>query len=256
MAVEDGGRGGLARLASGRMGRALPCELLLGFLAVFLVPAVIPVQAAERPRLSPDEIRARVRDMLKDSRYQQTLPDGAGLEPEPIMRRPRLRRQVELERPEAQTAGTLARAIPWLLMTAVVVTFLHWTLREALLMRQRAARIVGDGHTTASDRRAEDRRALLARVEELAADQAYAEAAHLLLCHAIQNLAGQETITAAMTSREILSRTSLRQAARQALATLVVSVENSFFGGRRLDHDGYLSCRSAFDLVTGNQAAR
>jgi hypothetical protein len=85
--------------------------------------------------------------------------------------------------------------------------------------------------------------------DELAAQGRFADAIHTLLLRTLHELASQHLVrvTPAMTSREILARVSLLGEAREALAGLIVAVEQTWFGDDVPHGDDYQRCRAQFD---------
>ncbi|HVV84313.1 MAG TPA: DUF4129 domain-containing protein [Kofleriaceae bacterium] len=86
--------------------------------------------------------------------------------------------------------------------------------------------------------------------DELAAEGRFADAIHTLLLRTLHELASQNLVrvTRAMTSREILARVSLLGEAREALAGLIVAVEQTWFGDDVPQLADYQRCRAQFDL--------
>ncbi len=85
--------------------------------------------------------------------------------------------------------------------------------------------------------------------DELAARERYADAIHTLLLRTLHELASQRLVrvTPAMTSREILARVALDGDAREALAGLIVAVEQTWFGDDVPQLADYQRCRAQFD---------
>lgn len=85
--------------------------------------------------------------------------------------------------------------------------------------------------------------------DELAAQGRFADAIHTLLLRTLHELASQRLVrvTPSMTSREILGRVSLLGEAREALAGLIVAVEQTWFGDDVPQADDYQRCRAQFD---------
>jgi hypothetical protein len=120
---------------------------------------------------------------------------------------------------------------------------------------QQLAGYRGDEETAAPARRQTD--AQLAAVierprddaDELAAQGRFADAIHTLLLRTLHELASQHLVrvTPSMTSREILARVALLGEAREALAGLIVAVEQTWFGDEVPQHEDYLRCRAQFD---------
>lgn len=85
--------------------------------------------------------------------------------------------------------------------------------------------------------------------DELAAQERYADAIHTLLLRTLHELANQRLVrvTPSMTSREILGKVALVGDAREALAGLIVAVEQTWFGDDVPGPSDYQRCRAQFD---------
>lgn len=91
--------------------------------------------------------------------------------------------------------------------------------------------------------------ALLDEADQLAAKGRFAEAVHLLLFRSIEDVRERRAggIPESLTAREIQSLTDLSARAREALGPIIRIVENSFFGGRPVDKDGWQRARSSYE---------
>ena len=101
-------------------------------------------------------------------------------------------------------------------------------------------------------------RVLLADADALAAQGRYAEAAHLLLLHGVQDIRDQRPglVQPALTSRDISALSELPAQARAAFGAIAAVVERSFFGGRDLGADDWTGCRKAYEDFALGGAAR
>jgi hypothetical protein len=91
-------------------------------------------------------------------------------------------------------------------------------------------------------------KALLEEADRLAAMGRFDEAAHTLLHRSIEDIEQRipQSIRKAQTSREIAGLPALTEAVRGAFAPITRAVEQSWFGGRKLDAQGYQVCRKAY----------
>jgi hypothetical protein len=91
-------------------------------------------------------------------------------------------------------------------------------------------------------------RALLQEADRLAALGRFDEAARTLLHRSIDDIEARapRSIRKAQTAREIAGLPVLPQAVRTAFAPITRAVEESWFGGRKLDSEGYKVCRKAY----------
>ena len=91
-------------------------------------------------------------------------------------------------------------------------------------------------------------RALLEEADRLAAMGRFDEAARTLLHRSIDDIEARipRSIRKAQTSREIAGLSILPDVVRRAFQPITRAVEQSWFGGRPLDADGYQVCRKAY----------
>ncbi|MCL2683938.1 MAG: hypothetical protein FWE55_01720 [Synergistaceae bacterium] len=91
-----------------------------------------------------------------------------------------------------------------------------------------------------------------AEADDLAGAGSFAEAIHVLLLRSVSEmrLRLNSPIAESLTSREILRNTDLSPEMRGAFATIVGSVEISYFGSHRPGEDEYAECRRNFDALT------
>jgi alkanesulfonate monooxygenase SsuD/methylene tetrahydromethanopterin reductase-like flavin-dependent oxidoreductase (luciferase family) len=91
-----------------------------------------------------------------------------------------------------------------------------------------------------------------AEADDLASAGSFAEAIHVLLLRSVSEmrLRLNSPIAESLTSREILRDTDLSPEMRGAFATIVGSVEISYFGSHRPGKDEYAECRRSFDALT------
>ena len=95
-------------------------------------------------------------------------------------------------------------------------------------------------------------RLLLADADALAGQGRFAEAAHLLLRIAIQEIGERRpgAVTPALTSREIATLDALSPRARDVFGSIALVVERCLFGGRALAQGDFALCRAAFERFT------
>jgi hypothetical protein len=95
-------------------------------------------------------------------------------------------------------------------------------------------------------------RLLLADADALAGQGRFAEAAHLLLRIAVQEIGERRpgTVTPSLTAREIATLDTLSPRARDVFASIAAVVERCLFGGRALAQGDFQLCRAAFERFT------
>lgn len=91
--------------------------------------------------------------------------------------------------------------------------------------------------------------ALLADADQLAGQQRYAEAAHLLLLRSINDMDSRRprAVRPALTARDIGALEAMPDAARPAFTLIAQVVERSLFGGAPVDAASYGDCRAAYE---------
>lgn len=148
----------------------------------------------------------------------------------------------------------IAPLFTWIFWGAVVLAAaaLVWFLgREAWAARFAREKKPGeDTQTQTTDFRPEPARAraLLEEADRLAALGKYDEAAHTLLHRSIADIEERapQSVRKAQTAREIARLPVLPEAVRSAFAPIIRAVEQSWFGGRKLDAEAYGACRKAY----------
>jgi hypothetical protein len=148
----------------------------------------------------------------------------------------------------------IAPVFTWIFWIAVVlaalalVWFLGREVWASRFARTKAANAETQLQTT--DFRPEPARAkaLLEEADRLAALGKYDEAAHTLLYRSIEDIEERapKSVHKAQTSREIARLPILPAAVRTAFAPIIRAVEQSWFGGRKLDAEAYGACRKAY----------
>lgn len=147
--------------------------------------------------------------------------------------------------PPARGGSGLGEAVLWVLGGLLVIGFL------AVLINERRDRPTRPARSRAADAPEMPvlERQIIDDAERLAAEGRFAEAVHALLLRTIDALSRQDAVPRALTSREILARSRLPEAARGALSDLVAAVEVTRFGGRPADATDYARCVGCFDRI-------
>jgi hypothetical protein len=148
--------------------------------------------------------------------------------------------------PDLSGLAGLLQVLFWVGVAVVGALLLAWIAREISARGRRVALAAAAASATAPD--ASILRAPLEAAEALAARGLWAEAIHALLLRTLETLveATRTTLPPALTSREILRRVPLRDAARDALGDLVLAVEVSRFGDAHPGRDDYERCLDRF----------
>jgi len=137
----------------------------------------------------------------------------------------------------------------------VIFAVVIFCLRDNLWSLSRTRRLTrggdcGEGAAVSAASRME-----MAQVEadDLARQGNFAEAMHVLLLRSVGEMRGRlpSSISASMTSREILRRVELSSEGRAVFADIVSRVEVSYFGTHLPGAVEYTSCRESFDTLTG-----
>ena len=147
------------------------------------------------------------------------------------------------------------RAGAWLLLGLVVLAVLVWMVRlwrrRGLLSAPTPAMVMQPWQPSP-----ERARLLLADADALAGQGRFAEAAHLLLRIAVQEIGERRpgTVTPSLTAREIATLETLSPRARDVFASIASVVERCLFGGRALAQGDFALCRTAFERFTVPEA--
>ena len=160
------------------------------------------------------------------------------------------------------------KAPPWLkwlaeLLGSPAAKYLLWTMLAAgavlivfLLVRHFIGvswpwRRTREGEPEAEQWRPEAAmaRTLLHDADALAAEGRFDEAAHLLLFRSIEDIEARrpKLVRPALTSRDIAGAPDLPGDPRRAFQAIVMLVEKSLFGGRRLIETEWRQCRAAYE---------
>lgn len=152
-----------------------------------------------------------------------------------------------------EALGPLFRVIFWIAVGAVILGLVYFLFGEAIRMRlgfTRKEKVKAADDVLTDIRPDADRaRSLLEEADALAGEGRFAEAVHLLLFRSIEDV--QERleggVPTSLTAREIAGLGSLPDRARRALKPIIQIVENSFFGGRDVDAEGWQSARRSYE---------
>lgn len=158
-----------------------------------------------------------------------------------------------------QAIGPVAKYLFWGVVVLAAVLIAWLILREVVglrfdLRRKRAGR--ARPADWAPDR--EKAAILLADADRLAAEGRYEEAAHLVLLRGVEDIRARRpgVVAPALTSREIAASERLPEPARPAFAEIARIVEQSLFGGGRVDEPAWRGCRSAYERLVFADAWR
>jgi hypothetical protein len=105
---------------------------------------------------------------------------------------------------------------------------------------------------------AEPARALLREADALAAQGRFDEAAHLLLFRSIEDIDARRPrlVRPALTSRDIAGAPEIPVRPRTAFEAIVMMVERSLFGGRKLGETDWRECREHYEHFAFAEAWR
>lgn len=152
-----------------------------------------------------------------------------------------------------ESLGPVFAALFWIAVAAIVAGLLYFLFGEAIRMRlgfgKKPRERAEDDILTDIRPDAERARSLLEEADALARQGRFAEAVHLLLFRSIEDI--QERldggVPTSLTSREIAGLSRLPDRARRALRPIIQIVENSFFGGRGVDAEGWRNARQSYE---------
>lgn len=217
---------------------------LVGVLAWSAIAS--PIAASEA---SPPDPRTAINDAIRSQRVQTELP---GIKKEELEKK--LRDRGPARRPASDTpsiSAASANTMLWIAL-AVFLLVLVMTIVENLRLDKRVRN--RKSSEPEADRDAVKERMAVARkdADVLAESENYADAMHTLLLQSLNEMRRRLGISfaASLTSREILRRTSLDQAAHTALSDIIARVEISYFGSHKPTKEEYLACRQSYATLT------
>ncbi len=134
------------------------------------------------------------------------------------------------------------------LAVLIIVALYRWLVP---IIRRRLARSAVEVPDDSWRPEAAPARALIAEADQLAADGAYAEAAHLLLLRSIEHIEVQRpgSLRPSFTSRDIGQAPILPPDIARAFRFIAGVVESGLFAGRPVDGDAWRDCRSAYEAA-------
>lgn len=150
-----------------------------------------------------------------------------------------------------EAMGPVLKLLFWAGLIAAVALIAFFIAREILAARWGGRGKAGRRGQAAFEWRPDPAaaRLLLEEVDRLAAEGRYAEAAHHLLLHSIQDLGDRRPLAVrpSLTSRDIARMEVLPAEARAAFSAIAAVVERSLFGGRAVDGSDFAECRRAYE---------
>jgi hypothetical protein len=150
----------------------------------------------------------------------------------------------------------ILRFILWgAVILGILVIF--WSLRDSLPVFSRSRKIVAPETAPAAATQCSRMNEAQIEADDLAGQGYFSEAMHVLLLKSLDEIRRQLRISFAvsLTSREILRYVQLSDVGRRALAAIIQSVEQAYFGGREVGPQDYSDCRSNFDALKHSLAA-
>jgi hypothetical protein len=145
----------------------------------------------------------------------------------------------------------LPRELFWGAVILAAVVLLYFLVTEVLPSLVLGPRGVREDTAEAGPTGAAAPETVAAAADELAQQGRFAEAMHALLLHSFAEIRRRRgaAFAPSLTSREILRRVGLSQAAQAALGDIVSRVERSYFGEHPAGPVDYRACRSSFDRL-------
>jgi hypothetical protein len=184
------------------------------------------------------------RGLLKHHDIQFDFPDSAAIAPQPLW----LRHLIQF----LDQHAAWFKWGGWILLGAAVLVIGYFLVRHLLQRGFSQADNFPLRPMPAWQPSAEQARLLLRDADALAAEGRFADAAHLLLLVAIQEIGDRRPglILPALTSREIAGLDALSPQARQIFSHIALVVERCIFGGRTLSAEDYAEVRRTFEQFT------
>lgn len=146
--------------------------------------------------------------------------------------------------------GPLLKIVFWVGLIAAVALIVFFIARELISVHWAGRLKVGKA-AGPFDWRPDPTfaRLLLEEADRLAGEGRYAEAAHHLLLHSIQDVSDRrpQAVRPSLTSRDIARMEALPADARTAFEKIAAVVERSLFGGRAVERSDFAECRQAYE---------
>jgi Domain of unknown function (DUF4129) len=145
----------------------------------------------------------------------------------------------------------LPRALFWGAVILAAVVLLYLLVTQVLPGLVLGPRDVREENAEAGPSGTAAAETVAVAADELAQQGRFAEAMHALLLHSFAEIRRRRgaAFAPSLTSREILRRVGLSDAAQAALGDIVGRVERSYFGEHPAGPMDYRACRSSFDRL-------
>lgn len=228
---------------------ASPVRTSAAALAACLWLAAGATAQTEPGTVDPDALEAAHRDYLRDGALQLTRPEQQETRIEPSNPPDWLQSIGRF----LEALGPVFQFVFWCAVFLVAAALLWFLFGEAIRMRlgwqKKPKTRTRDDVLTDIRPDAQRARSLLEEADALAREGKFAEAVHLLLFRSIEDI--QERleggVAPSLTAREIAGLGSLPDRAKRALRPVIQIVEQSFFGGRDVDANGWQTARRSYE---------
>ena len=150
----------------------------------------------------------------------------------------------------------VARVLLWGAVIAGTLV-IAWSLRDSLPVISRSRKIIAPEPVTPSQTQSARMEEAQLEADDLARQGHYRQAMHVLLLKSLDEIRRQlgTRFAVSLTSREILRRVQLSDIGRQSLASVIRSVERTYFGGADAGQGDYAACRSNFETLKNSLAS-
>jgi hypothetical protein len=197
-----------------------------------------------------DSFHAAFQKLRADRDIQFDFPDAQSLSQTPGW----LTRLIKF----LEAHGALVRGLGWLLLIAVGLLAVYLLVQFFRARRERETEAPSRPPLPAWQPSAEQARLRLSQADALADEEQFAEAVHLLLLVAIQEIGERrpDMVAPALTSREIARHPALSAMAGAVFGEIAGVVENSRFGLKLLSAEDFARCRGAFEQFAATPVLR
>lgn len=226
-----------------------------------LLPEALAQGGGETSAPDRDRIENLVETHTANDRIQSERPEWT---PEPPERRERTRNPFIEAIGDffAWLFGTFGQLFSYILIGVIVaaIAYALWYMFGDVVGLRFQRKTADDGPDVSEidNQRPDPKRAtsLLEEADALAAEGRFAEAVHLLLFRSIDDLRERRSggVPQSLTAREISLLSDLTERTRAALSPIIRIVENSFFGGRPVDADGWQRARHSYERFAFGEA--
>ena len=212
---------------------------------IALALLVVIAATTATAELPPEDAALAAGRILERSEYQTQIPAPADRQERNVGSRFPTLRESRVDIPG--TAPLIAKTAMWLLVAILSLLAIIWLASQLTTLRkprEESDRPSGLPPSASTERF--ERSEPIGDAAELARRSLYADAIHVLLLRALQQVTDSTPVPESFTSREVLGRVPLPGGALRPLQELVSTVEATRFGRAAAGESEYLGCVASY----------